>query len=761
MSKTKVSVAVVGMHCASCASNIQGILSEVKGVYSCEVNIGNDKAVIEYDPEILSIADLSKKIEPLGYSLLEEKKEEMEIDHSKHSMHDHAAMKAAELEAQKIKVMFIMPITIIVFVVMIWEMIAMTTKAIPSLPISMDIYNKVLLVFASISLFWVGMDFLKEVWIFIKYRVANMYSLVGIGTLTAYIYSTFIVLFPQVTSNLGLSESVYFDVTIVVIGFVYLGKYLEARSKLLTGEALKKLMNIQAKTALVIRDGKEVELDIAEVIVGDIIIVKPGGKIPLDGIVTEGFSSVDESMITGESIPTDKTIGDLVIGGTINKQGSFKFKTTKIGSDTLLSQIIKMVDEAQGTKAPIQGLADKISAIFVPTVLIISLASLILWLVIGPIFMPFSEALSIAITTFTGVLVIACPCALGLATPTAIIVGTGKGAENGILIKNAEGLEKLSHVTVLLTDKTGTITKGELQVSSIIKVGATNDEKIIQILSSLENKSEHPLARAILNKGIEMKLENLSVDKFMSIEGKGLKGIIDGMQYYAGNISLLNDLKIDMPNGVVDEVTLKGSTPVFLTTENEIIGFVGISDSVKDTAKDVVNELQKMGVKIIMLTGDHKNTAKFIADQVGISEVISEVLPQDKAKIVKDLQAKGEIVAMVGDGINDAPALAQADVGIAMATGTDIAIESAAITLLHGDISKIANAFRLSKTTLRIIKQNLFWAFIYNIIGIPLAAGLFFPFFGILLNPAFAGFAMGLSSISVVSNSLRIKLLKI
>lgn len=761
MSRTKKTVKVIGMHCVSCASNIQRIILKADGVFSCEVNIGNDKAVIEYDTDTVGIPDLSKLIEPLGYSFEENMDHTKHMDHAMPKEHDHASVKDENLVEQKRKVMFIMPVALVVFAAMLWDMIAMGTQVISGFPIPAEIYQKLLFVFASITLFWIGKDFLKEVWVFIKYRVGNMYSLIGIGTLTAYLYSTFSLLFPELRIALGLSDVMYFDVTIVVIGFVYFGKYLEARSKSLTGEALKKLMGLQAKTALVIRDGKEIEISIDEVTIGEIILVKPGNRIPIDGVIIEGFSSIDESMITGEAIPVDKTVGDEVVGGTVNKQGAFQFKATKIGTNTMLAQIIKMVDDAQGSKAPIQALADKISAVFVPTILVIAVVTLLSWLIIGSMFMPFSQALSMAIVTFTGVLVIACPCALGLATPTAIIVGTGKGAENGILVKSAEGLEKLSHVTYLLTDKTGTLTKAEPQVSSITHLGDESESTIMQILASLESQSEHPLAKAIIAKSKELGLENIKVNEFSNLEGKGLTGMIHEIKYFAGNTKLLDELKIVIPSDYLEKITHRGETPVFLMTESELIGIVGISDTIKETAKDAVLDLKKLGVKIIMLTGDHKNTAKFIADQVGIEEIISEVLPQDKAQIVKELQAKGEIVAMVGDGINDAPALMQADVGIAMATGTDIAIESASLTLLHGDFSKVVQAFKLSKMTIRTIKQNLFWAFAYNIIGIPLAAGLFFPIWGILLNPAFAGLAMALSSISVVTNSLRIKFQKL
>lgn len=809
----KLTVPVKGMHCASCAITISKTLKKADGVIDCEVNYGNEKTKIEFDPSKTTIEELSKKIEPFGYSLDTSNIPMNKADHSKHAIHqmpdgtmmmdqemqghDMSSMKGVdhsehlgigqskedklkELDRQRKKVHFVLPITFMVFILMMWEIAALSFSWVPRFFLPHELFTTISLILATIVLFWVGGEFLKEVGTFIKYRVANMYTLVGIGTLTAYVYSAIVVLFPHIKALLNFPDMVYFDVTIVVIGFIYLGKFLETRSKLLTGEAIEKLLNLQAKTALVERDGKEIELRIEDVVVKDIIIVKPGSKIPLDGVIIDGKSSVDESMITGEPIPVDKNSEDSVIGGTINKQGSFKFEVTQTGSKTLLAQIIKMVDEAQGSKAPIQGLADRISEVFVPTVLIISLITLIAWLVIGSFFMPFTSALSLGILCFTGVLVIACPCALGLATPTAIIVGTGKGAENGILIKDTESLEKLYKVNTIVTDKTGTITKGKPEVTDIVLIKELAKKDVLQLLGSLEKKSEHPLAEAILNKAKEFDIQFLDVEDFEIIEGKGLKGKINNISYFAGNISLLKDLNITHDSSQVDELTSKGKTPVFFTNEKEILAIIAIADTLKENAKDTVKALHKLGLKVVMLTGDNAKTAKYIADLVGIDEVIAEVLPQDKAKVIKALQnpkdnisflqkfgisnlefRDSNVVGMVGDGVNDAPALAQADVGIAMSTGTDVAIESTSITLLKGDFSKVLQAINLSKFTIRAIKQNLFWAFSYNIVGIPLAAGLLYPFFGILLNPVFAGLAMALSSVSVVTNSLRLKTVKI
>ncbi len=778
----KVTLPVRGMHCASCSQTIQKTLKKQDGVISCEVNYGNEKAKIEYDPKKTNIAKLSSKIEPFGYSLQE--------NHSTHTMPDGSMMmdhdmknmdpnmkgmdhsqhlglnqtredKLKELAKQKKKILFIMPLTIIVFVFMIWQILSLTSAGFPQFFIPDAIYNPILLVFASISLFWVGLEFLKEVVTFVKYRVSTMYTLIGIGTSVAYIYSAIVVLFPQIIEVLKLPMHTYFDITIVVIGFVYLGKYIETRSKLQTGEAIEKLLNLQAKTAIVERDGKEIEISINEVVEGDIIIVKPAGKIPVDGVIIEGSSSIDESMITGESIPVDKTVNENAIGGTINLQGYLKIKALKVGDATLLSQIIRMVDEAQGSRAPIQKLADQISGVFVPAVLIISVLTLLAWIIIGSQFMEFSQALSIGLTCFVGVLVIACPCALGLATPTAIIVGTGIGAKNGILIKDAESLEKFHKVNTIITDKTGTITKGKPEVTDIISLNNLSEAEILQIIASLEKRSEHPLAEAIVNKAKASNIEISKVEDFKIIEGKGLTGKLNGHIYYAGNLKLLNDLNLKIEHEKLTILTKEGKTPVILATKTEVIALIAIADTIKDNIKETIAELHKLGLKVIMMTGDNINTAKYIASLVGLDDVIAEVLPNEKAEKIKELQKEGNIVAMLGDGINDAPALAQADIGIAMGTGTDIAIESAQITLLKGDFSKVLQAIKLSRFTMSAIKQNLFWAFAYNIIGIPLAAGLLYPFFGILLNPAFAGLAMGASSVSVVANSLRLRFKKL
>jgi len=765
---TRVTLPVAGMHCASCALTIEKVLKKTDGVKTCEVNYGTEKVKVEYDPGSVSLSEMNEKIKPFGYSLLESQQRtevpQMQMDHSMHlGLNQGKAEKLKELELQKQKVDFVIPISISVFALMMWEIAAKSFVWVPRFFIPHELFNIISFLLATVVLFWIGQPFLHGIVRFAKYRVANMDTLVGIGTLTAYIYSSLITLFPPIRNLLGVELYTYFDVTIVVIGFVFLGKYLEARSKIKTGEAVEKLINLQAKTALVERNGSEVQIQIEKVVIGDLIIVKPGEKIPVDGVIVSGSSAIDESMITGEPIPVDKSTGDEVVGGTINKQGSLKFKATKVGAETLLAHIIQMVEDAQGSRAPIQRLADKVSEIFVPTVLIISLSTILGWLIIGSQFMPFTDALSFGIVSFVGVLVIACPCALGLATPTAIIVGMGKGAENGILIKDAESLENLHKVNIIVTDKTGTITTGQPEVTEIISLGSKTQNEILNMLATLEKRSEHPLAFAILERAKKengVQIDN-EAENFKVIEGKGVYGELDGVGYFAGNLKLLNELGLSVDQKVIDDLSTKGMTPVLLASKSTVLGIVGISDTIKENTRDTVAKLHKLGIKVVMLTGDNEKTAKYIASKAGIDEVIAEVLPNEKSARIKELQSKGGIVAMLGDGINDAPALAQADIGIAMGTGTDVAIESASVTLLKGDISKVLKAIKLSKVTMRTIRQNLFWAFFYNVVGIPVAAGLLYPFFGILLNPVFAGLAMAFSSVSVVSNSLRLKGAKI
>jgi Cu2+-exporting ATPase/Cu+-exporting ATPase len=760
----KKHVGVKGMHCASCASIITKKIGKLEGVKSVEVNVATEKAKLEFDAEKISVAGMNEEMEKLGYRFEEDAEMPDGMDGmsaSEHAAHlglkQSKADKTKEIERIESETQFVLPVALMIFILMMWEITAKSFAFIPNLPIPMALFNIIGMVLASIVLFWIGRPFLKAVARFAEFRVANMDTLIGIGTLTAYGYSVIITLLPQIRTALRLPEFTYFDVTIVVIGFVVFGKYLEARSKLQTGAAIEKLLGLQVKTALVWRDGTEVEVAVADVKIGDIVIVKPGAKIPVDGTISEGQSAIDESMVTGESMPVDKQVGDVVIGATINKQGSFRFKATKVGKDTLLSHIIKMVEEAQGSKAPIQALADTISSVFVPVVLGIAIVTLILWLTVGTASLGFSAALSYGILSFVGVLVIACPCALGLATPTAIIVGVGKGAEYGILVKNAEALEKLSKVNAVVLDKTGTITKGKPEVTDMVVLDSSWTEmKMLEVAASIEAASEHPLAASIVAKAKERKITLGKTEQFIALEGVGVKAVMAGK-----SIVVRKPTPAETKEEHIKTLQSEGKTVVIVEVEKKTVGLIALSDTLKDEAKSAIAKLHKKGIEVVMLTGDNHLAAKFIAEQAGIDRVIAEVLPAEKAGKIKELQAKGRIVAMAGDGVNDAPALVQADVGIAMATGTDIAIEAAGITLLNGDIGKLAQAFDLASATMRTVKQNLFWAFIYNIIGIPVAAGILYPIWGITLNPIFAGLSMAGSSVSVVTNSLRLKTKKL
>lgn len=757
---------VKGMHCASCSSMIEKTFKKVVGVASAEVNYGTEKAKVSFDPAKTNPEELSKQIEPLGYSLeVPSTAAEMGMSENEHAEHlglkQSKNDKLAEVADMRTKVLVSIPLAIFSVMAMGWDILAQFGVVSAMSPVVYEFAHHLLPIFATYMLLVVGKPYLLGFYRFLRYGKANMDTLIGIGTSVAFLYSFVLAAFEEPLRSFVNVEHTYYDVTIVVIAFITLGKYLEAKAKIKTGDAIEKLLNLQAKTALVIREGKEQEVPIAQVVHGDQIIVKPGVRIPVDGMLSEGSSFVDESMVTGESMPVEKKVGDSVAAGTINTTGSFMFTATKVGSETLLARIITMVEDAQGSRAPIQALADKISAVFVPVVLVLAVLSLGGWLLLGTSTLGFSQAFSYGLTSFVGILVIACPCALGLATPTAIIVGVGKGAKEGILIKDAATLEKLHKVDTIVVDKTGTLTKGKPELVGIRNVSKLADERIISILTTLESKSEHPIAHAILEYARAKNISALVSSDFESIKGKGVTAGIEGTEYFAGNTKLISDLKLSFNVAQIEAETLQGRTPVILATKKEVIGVVMVADAIKPEAIEAVKNLHKLGIKVIMLTGDHKNTAHAIAKEVGIDDVVAEVLPEDKLKKIKELQSQGRIVAMAGDGINDAPALAQADVGIAMGTGTDVAIETAGITLLHGDISKLVKAVRLSKFTMRGIKQNLFWAFIYNIVGIPLAAGVFYPLFGWLLNPIFAGLAMAFSSVSVVGNSLRLKTKKI
>lgn len=768
------------MHCASCASVIERTIKKIDGVEDVSVNNGAENAKISFDESKTNPDQFNKRLEPLGYSLFTTDKslnastaESMGMSESEHTAHLGISQtkkeKLAEIKDMKIKIISAIPLAIISAFILGWEIFGKYGAVSEMTYTVKEFFHHLLPLFATYVLFVVGKPYLLGFYRFLRFGKANMDTLIGLGTSIAFVYSFAVTAFEDLLKPFINVEATYYDVTIIVITFIALGKYLEAKSKLKTGDAIEKLLNLQAKTALVIRAGKEIEISVTDVVNGDLIIIKPGAKIPVDGIITEGSSFVDESMVTGEPMPVSKKLGDSIVAGTINTSGSFTFKATKVGSETLLAHIVKMVEEAQGSKAPIQALADKISSVFVPVVLVISFVALGVWLFVGTQYFGFSQALSFGLVSFVGILVIACPCALGLATPTAIIVGVGKGAKEGILIKDAATLEKLHKVDTVIVDKTGTITIGKPTLVDIKNWSMWQVDQFISTIASLEKKSEHPIAHAIVSYAEEKGIKIEDISNFEGIQGKGLKGSIDNVEYFVGNAALIADLGLTFDISKIEQYTAQGKTPVILATREKptrttdavqsggVLGFVMVADEIKSESKKAVLDLHKLGIKVIMLTGDDERAAKYMASLIGIDEVVAHVMPADKLEKIKKLQSEGKIVAMAGDGVNDAPALAQADVGIAMGTGTDVAIESAGITLLGGDISKLVKAIKLSKITMRGIKQNLFWAFFYNIVGIPLAAGLFYPVFGWLLSPVFAGFAMAMSSVSVVGNSLRIK----
>jgi Cu+-exporting ATPase len=605
--------------------------------------------------------------------------------------------------------------------------------------------------------FWVGWQFYRGALAAARHKTSDMNTLIAVGTSAAYLYSVLATFFPGLFAAEGLAPKVYFDTAGAIIVLILLGRLLEARAKGQTSEAIKKLMGMQAKTAIVLVDGEEFELPVEDVQIGDTVIVKPGGKIPVDGVILEGHSSVDESMVTGESIPVEKTAGDEVVGATLNKTGTFKFKATKVGKDTMLAQIIKMVEEAQGSKPPIARLVDIIAGYFVPAVIGAAIVTFIIWYFFGP-----APALTYALLNFVAVMIIACPCALGLATPTSVMVGTGKGAEYGVLIRGGEALETAHKLDAIVLDKTGTITKGEPAVTDIIAAEGYQPHEILSLAASAERGSEHPLGEAIVEKAKENELKIEAPADFNAIPGHGIEATVANKKLLLGNSKLMETKAVLLEDfeRQTEEFSGQGKTPMLIAVDGKIAGVIAVADTLKDNSQAAIAALHNLGLEVIMITGDNQRTADAIARQIGIDRTLAEILPEGKASEVKKFQAEGKKVGMVGDGINDAPALAQADVGFAIGTGTDVAMESADITLISGDLTGVVTAIALSKATIRNIKQNLFWAFAYNTILIPVAAGILFPFFGILLNPIFAAAAMGLSSVTVVTNALRLRRFK-
>jgi len=751
--ENKIRVGVVGMHCASCAKIIENELKGDQNIKEININPLTEQAEIT-SIKNLNQKDINKKLKRLGYQFLfPETPAENKLDTLK-------KQKLDELNSQKNKLRVSIPLMSIILFIVFWSLAAKYFHFQPAELIPGAIFLPIVFAVATLIIFWTGRNFLSAAMRFFRYGKANMDTLIGIGTGTAYFYSAIIYLFPIIRTGLGLGESYFFDVTIVVITLVYLGKYLESKAKMRTNETIEKLVALQTKTALIEFNGQEKEINIDDLKAGDIVIVKPGMKIPADGEVIFGASAVDEALITGESLPVDKKIGDSVIGATINKEGILKIKITKVGATTVLASIIKAVENAQNSKAPIQKLADKIAGIFVPIVLALAVITIASWLLIGPHYLGWSKTVSLGITCFVSLLAIACPCALGLATPTGIMVGLGLASKNGLLIKNAASLEKFGKTNIIVFDKTGTITIGEPNITDTIVYDIKNEELLI-IASSLENNSEHPLAQAIIKSAKEKGLKPLTVDNFKALPGQGVSGEIDQKKYHLGNINLMKELNFVLPNEETDKLEKQGKTIMYLGDDKKILGLFAVADKIKDGAPDAIAALKKYGIKTIMLSGDRQETANYIAAQAGIDEIIAEVSPLEKASKIEALKGSGKIVTMVGDGINDAVALAASDIGIAMATGSDVAIESADITVLSGDLDKIIKALAISRLTMRKIKQNLFWAFFYNLIAIPIAAGALYPAFGILLSPIIAAGAMSLSSLSIIFNTLLMRKVKI
>ena len=734
------------MHCTSCAGLIEKQLKKVEGVTEARVNFASEKASVVYNSSLVKSSDLLTAIEKAGY--------EGQIETEELSK-NQTLRQEGEIKKQWNKFLA----SFILSAPMIYFMFLDFFKFLPFANFIYPYIGIISFILATPVQFYIGSGFYKGMISALKMKTFNMDSLIAIGTSVAFFYSVvnFMIYYATNNSLIGLMgekiPDLYFETAAFLITFVVLGKFLEAKAKGRTSEAIKKLMGLQAKTARVIRNGETLDIPVEEVVKNDILVVRPGEKIPVDGVITKGGSAIDESMITGESLPVEKHIDDNVIGGTINKLGSFEFCATRIGSETTLSQIIRLVEDAQGSKAPIQAVADKISSWFVPAVIIIATLTFIIW------FFFLGSTLAFALMAFTAVIVIACPCALGLATPTAIMVGTGVGATNGILIKGGEPLESASKINTIVFDKTGTITKGKPEVTDIEELSNLYEKDILTIAASLEKQSEHPLAEAIVNYAEEEKYKLSEVTGFEAIPGHGVKGKIGKVEYYLGNRKLMiNTLNLDIDKfeRKLERLEDQGKTAMILASKKEILGIVAVADTVKDTSREAVENLKKNGIEVWMITGDNQRTANAIAMQVGITNIMAEVLPQNKAEEVKKLQSIGKKVAMVGDGINDAPALAQADLGIAMGSGTDVAMETGGIVIIKNDLRDVVNALDLSKTTVQKIRQNMFFALFYNVIGIPVAARVFM-FMGLVLKPELAGLAMALSSVSVVGNSLLLR----
>lgn len=728
------------MHCASCASLIEKKLKKTPGVTDASVNYGSEQAMVDHDTTVTPSV-LSKAVSDIGYQAVFSEKNADEVK-------EQAKKKELQVLQRKVTVSTIL--TILILLGSLPHMLGDLMKSLPGFFMYMELPPWILLLLTIPIQFWAGRDFYLATWSGLKNRAASMDTLITIGTTAAFGYSFTLTLFPSQMIALGFAQTLYYDVASVVVTLILLGRLLEAKAKSHTGDAIKKLLHLAAKTARVVRNGTEIDIPIDDVVAGDVIRVRPGEKIPVDGKISQGFSSIDESMVTGESIPVEKKAGDIVIGATINKTGTFLFVATKVGSQTMLSQIIRMVAEAQSSRAPIARLADTVSSYFVPIVLMLAVATFIVWFDTGTFIQAF--------TNMIAVLIIACPCAMGLATPTAIMVGTGRGAEHGILIKNAESLEIANKTNVVVFDKTGTLTTGKPVITDVVAIDG-NDHTLLALAASLEQGSEHALAEAIVSEAKQKKLALSHAEGFAAIPGHGISGVVNKQQLYFGNRLLMQKEKIPLTieNNTIETLEHQGKTVMLLSTNKKMLGAIAVADTLKPESKETVERLERIGVAVWMVTGDNARTAAAIAKQAGITNVLAGVLPGQKEQQINQLKKNSQVVAFVGDGINDAPALAAADVGIAMGTGTDVAIESSGITLLNKNLMSVISAIKLSRATLSIIKQNLFWAFGYNVILIPVAMGVLYPIAGIFLNPALAAFAMAASSVSVVSNSLRLK----
>ncbi len=741
----KRELAISGMSCSGCVAKIEKKLRQHPGVVEAQINFASEIATLEFEHHQITLAELVRVIEGLGYQVREGR------------LGDPVAneQQSREEAFKKLRDKFLFGLSLVgpLFLLVHWQKLGLDNL----LPLSQQNNTLLQFLFQTPVQFWIGWQFYRGAWNALKNKTSDMNTLIVVGTSAAYLYSVLVMFIPSIFSAEGLVSEVYFDTAGVIIVLIILGRLLEARAKRQTTEAIKKLIDLQGKTARVIRSSEELEVPIETVVVGDTIVVRPGEKIPVDGVILTGHSAVDESMVTGESIPVEKQPGDDVIGVTINKTGNFHFKATKVGKDTMLAQMVRMVQDAQGSKPPIARLADIISAYFVPAVILVALLTFGVWFFFGP-----EPALTYALLNFVAVMIIACPCALGLATPTSIMVGTGRGAESGILIRSGAALETTHKLETIVLDKTGTITKGKPEVTDLLTVAGLAESELLYLAASAEKGSEHPLGEAIVNRAEQEQQELAPLNNFSAIPGKGIRAQIEGQELLLGTPQLLNDNRVSTE--ALEEKAAKlageGKTPMLVAIDQQAAGIIAVADTVKETSAQAIKALHEFGLEVVMLTGDNRRTAETIARSVGVDRVLAEVLPEQKAAEIKRLQAAGKTVGMVGDGINDAPALVQADVGIAIGTGTDIAIEAADITLISGELTGAVSAIALSKATIRNIQQNLFWAFAYNTLLIPVAAGALFPLFGILLNPMLAAAAMGLSSLTVVGNAVRLRRFK-